>query len=117
VLAALPLASGNLVVTGLLFAVWGASANAATLPIQHRLIEIDPATAGVALSWYSTAMYAGIALAPPLGAAALATGGASLVPLVGAAAILVALIAFQAGRATGRQRSATAIPDAGPALP
>jgi len=117
VLAALPLASGNLVITGLLFAVWGASANAATLPIQHRLIEIDPATAGVALSWYSTAMYAGIALAPPLGAAALATGGASLVPLVGAVAILLALIAFQAGRATGRQRSATAIPDAGPALP
>jgi len=116
VLAVLPFASGSLVATGVLFAIWGASANAATLPIQHRLIEIDPATAGVALSWYSTAMYAGIAVAPPVGAAALAIGGASLVPIVGAAAILLALLAFQAGRAVRRSPSAAGLAEAGPAL-
>uniref|UniRef100_UPI0025B9FC2C MFS transporter n=1 Tax=Herbiconiux sp. TaxID=1871186 RepID=UPI0025B9FC2C len=98
-LAALPLAAGNLVLTGILFAVWGASANGASMPLQHRLIEIEPATAGVALSWYTTAMYAGIALAPPLGALALASGGGSAVPVAGALSVALALLAFQIGRA------------------
>jgi predicted MFS family arabinose efflux permease len=104
-LGLLPLVAHSLVGTAVLFGVWGASANAATLPLQHRLIEIDPATSGIALSWYSTAMYAGIALAPPLGAVAVGLGGAELVPEFAAIAIVLALVVFQLGLL--RPRAAT----------
>jgi predicted MFS family arabinose efflux permease len=102
-LALLPFVAGSLVGTAVLFAVWGASANAATLPVQHRLIEIDPATSGIALSWYSTAMYAGIAIAPPLGAAAFRLGGGELVPEFAAVAIVLALVVFQLGLLRSRR--------------
>jgi len=97
VLLALPFLATSLVGTGILFAIWGIAANASLLPVQHRLIEIDPATSGVALSWYSTALYAGIALAPLVGAAALHLGGGELVPLFGAVASALGLLAFQLG--------------------
>ncbi|MCU1409752.1 MAG: hypothetical protein JWR04_459 [Rhodoglobus sp.] len=97
VLLALPFLATSLVGTGILFAIWGIAANASLLPVQHRLIEIDPATSGVALSWYSTALYAGIALAPLVGAAALHIGGGELVPLFGAIASALGLLAFQLG--------------------
>lgn len=97
VMLALPFAATSLVGTGILFVLWGISANASLLPVQHRLIEIDPATSGVALSWYSTALYAGISIAPLLGAAALHIGGGELVPIVGALAAALGLLAFQLG--------------------
>jgi predicted MFS family arabinose efflux permease len=97
VMLALPFTATSLVGTGILFALWGISANASLLPVQHRLIEIDPATSGVALSWYSTALYAGISIAPLLGAAALHIGGGELVPIVGALAAALGLLAFQLG--------------------
>jgi DHA1 family inner membrane transport protein len=96
-LALLPVVATSLVATAVLFAIWGLSANAALLPVQHRLIEVDPATSGIALSWYSTAMYAGIALAPPLGASAVQLGGGELVPVFGAVAVILSLVAFQLG--------------------
>jgi DHA1 family inner membrane transport protein len=102
VMVALPFVATSLVGTGILFAIWGISANASLLPVQHRLIEIDPATSGVALSWYSTALYAGIAIAPLAGAAALHAGGGELVPLFGAVAAALGLLAFQLGWARGR---------------
>jgi predicted MFS family arabinose efflux permease len=108
VFIALPFFAGSLVSTAILFAVWGVAANASLLPLQHRLIQIDPATSGVALSWYSTAMYAGIALAPPLGAAALGIGGGELVPVFGAVAVALALLAFQLGWRARRGRRARA---------
>lgn len=97
VLIALPFVATSLVGTGILFAIWGIAANASLLPVQHRLIEIDPATSGVALSWYSTALYAGIALAPLVGAAALHVGGGELVPVFGAISAALGLVAFQLG--------------------
>jgi predicted MFS family arabinose efflux permease len=82
--------------SGLAFALWGVAAFGAVVPIQHRLVSIDPAKSGIALSWYSTAMYVGIALAPVLGSLAL-SDGAAMVPLAGAAASALALAAFQLG--------------------
>ena len=38
------------------FAVWGIAAFAVVVPVQHRLVGLDPAAAGIVLSWYSTAM-------------------------------------------------------------
>jgi DHA1 family inner membrane transport protein len=59
-------------------------------------VEIDPAKAGLTLGWYSTAMYVGIAVAPVIGGAVLAAGTVEL-PLAGAAATALALVAFQLG--------------------
>jgi predicted MFS family arabinose efflux permease len=89
--------SHSLLAIGIVFAIWGISSNAVSLPVQHRLVEVDPATAGVSLSWFSTALYAGIAIAPPLGALALRVGGPDLVPLFGAGAAVLALAAFLVG--------------------
>ena len=105
-LALVPLLQGSYPALALDFVVWGAVAFAAVIPVQHRLVSIDPATAGIALSWYSTAMYVGIALAPLLGGAALGgvggLPGADLVPLVGAALGLATLALFLVGH-TGRR--------------
>lgn len=76
------------------FAVWGAAAFAITIPIQHRLVSLAPESAGFTMSWFSTAMYLGIAIAPPLGNAADALGGAVLIPLAGAFATAGAVILF-----------------------
>jgi DHA1 family inner membrane transport protein len=102
VLVAMPFVAGNYLATALLFAVWGITAFAAVPPLQHRLIAVDPETSALALSWYTTAMYIGIALAPPLGAAAAAVGGPELIPVFGAASVAVALVVFLVGYAMGR---------------
>ncbi|HXR45621.1 MAG TPA: MFS transporter, partial [Pseudolysinimonas sp.] len=96
----------------IVFAVWGVSAFAATVPLQHRLVAVDHQTAAVAISWFSTALYIGIATAPLLGSAAIATGDVALVPLIGTVVTGLALIAFQLGfalrsRRTGRPAPAT----------
>jgi predicted MFS family arabinose efflux permease len=105
-LVALRFASGSFVATVVIFVVWGIAANAAALPIQHRLIAVDPATSGIALSWYSTAMYIGIALAPLVGAAALHVGGAASIPIFAAVAVALALGAFYLGFVRRDQRAA-----------
>jgi DHA1 family inner membrane transport protein len=79
------------------FFVWGISAFAAIVPIQHRLLGVDGKTATVAISWFSTAMYVGIAAAPVLGAAALATGIQPLVPIIGSALTVLGLASFVIG--------------------
>jgi MFS transporter, DHA1 family, inner membrane transport protein len=109
-LVAIALVSHSLVAVAIVFAIWGVSSNAVSLPIQHRLVEIDPATAGVSLSWFSTALYAGIAIAPPLGALALSVGGPDLVPLFGAVAAALALIAFLIGSALRHSREPSPAP-------
>jgi len=76
------------------FAVWGAAAFAVTIPIQHRLVALAPESAGFTMSWFSTAMYLGIAIAPPLGNVADAVGGAVLIPLAGALATAGAIALF-----------------------
>ena len=96
-LIAMLLVAHSLVGTVIVFAVWGLSANAISTPIQHRLIEANPATAGVAISWFSTALYSGIALAPPLGASALGLGNAQLIPVFGAGVVVLSLVALLLG--------------------
>jgi predicted MFS family arabinose efflux permease len=107
VLAAMPLAAHTFVGAAIVFALWGFTASAALPAIQYRQITIDPAVSGVALSWNSTALYVGIAFAPILGAAALHLGGAVLLPLLGAATAVIALVLFQLSWA-GRQPSGPA---------
>ncbi|MFC4943674.1 MFS transporter [Pseudonocardia sp. GCM10023141] len=117
VLIAMPVLHMTYLEATILFVIWGAAAFAAVVPLQHRMVAIDPATAALALSWYTTAMYIGVAVAPPIGAAALTLAGPALLPVVGAIAVLAGLAAFHLGylrrtassvSAPRRRRSATA---------
>ncbi|GAA5206848.1 MFS transporter [Microbacterium kyungheense] len=92
------------------FAAWGAAAFAITIPIQHRLVSLAPESAGFTMSWFSTAMYLGIAIAPPLGNVADAVGGAVLIPIAGAVATAAAVLMFLSGY---RRRPARTLADAG----
>jgi len=110
-LLAIPFVAHSLVGTAIVFVVWGVSSNAITLPIQHRLVQVNPATAVVALSWFSTALYAGIALAPPLGAVALGLGSPDLIPVAGSAVVVLSLVAFLLGYATRRSGARRSAPE------
>lgn len=74
----------------LLYAIWGVVAMSPQVGIQDLLVVANPAEAGVTLSWYSTAMYLGIALAPIVGVAALGIGPLAI-PLVAMVAAILAL--------------------------
>ncbi|MFD7309298.1 MFS transporter [Promicromonospora sp. NPDC059942] len=101
-LGALFAAEDSYLGTAVLFGVWGLGTATALVPIQHRLVDVDPAVAGVSLSWYSTAMYIGIAVAPVVGASVLPFGAAWL-DLLGAAAAAAALVVFALGYALPRR--------------
>ncbi|MFD6448825.1 MFS transporter [Promicromonospora sp. NPDC060204] len=101
-LGALFAAEDSYLGTAVLFGVWGLGTATALVPIQHRLVDVDPAVAGVSLSWYSTAMYIGIAVAPVVGASVLPFGAAWL-DLLGAGAAAAALVVFALGYALPRR--------------
>ncbi|MFF1574488.1 MFS transporter [Leifsonia sp. NPDC058292] len=101
-LAVLPFVESSFAASVVVFALWGVAAFAIAIPVQHRLVTVDPASSALALSWYSTAMYVGIAIAPPIGSAALALGGPEAVPAVGAIVTALALALFLAGYARRR---------------
>jgi predicted MFS family arabinose efflux permease len=96
-LVALPFIGRGFVGAAIVFVIWGMAAFAATVPVQHRMVSIDPARAALALSWFTTAMYVGIAIAPPLATAAFRLGGPAFIPFVGAIATAVGLVAFLVG--------------------
>jgi DHA1 family inner membrane transport protein len=96
-LLALPIAAGNYVASAAGYLMCGLAGFAAVPPIQHRLISIDPATSGIAISWYTTAMYLGIGLAPALAATALGVGGPALIPVFSAAVLVLAFVTLQLG--------------------
>jgi predicted MFS family arabinose efflux permease len=95
VLVAIALTEASFLWVAILFAIWGVTAFGATVPVQHRLVNVDPAQSGIAMSWYTTAMYAGIAIAPQLGAAASSIGGAAAIPIAGATFAALGLLVFQ----------------------
>ena len=67
------------------------------IPVQHRLVSIEPVHAQQTIAWYSTAMYLGISIAPPLGNGSFALGGPWLVPITGAVVSAIALVLFLLG--------------------
>jgi MFS transporter, DHA1 family, inner membrane transport protein len=105
-LAGIALVGHSFVGLAAAFVVWGVSAFASVVPVQHRLLAVDPKTASVAISWFSTALYVGIALAPLAGAAALGIHDAALIPIAGAVLTVLGLAAFLVGYARRRQTPA-----------
>lgn len=107
-LVVLAFTEASFVASVIVFALWGVAAFAIAIPVQHRLVHVDPESSALALSWYSTAMYVGIAIAPPIGTLALAAGGAVAVPLAGAAVTVGALAVFVVGYLARAPRPLTA---------
>ncbi|MDR6973217.1 MFS transporter [Leifsonia shinshuensis] len=107
-LVVLAATEASFVASVVVFALWGVAAFAIAIPVQHRLVHVEPENAALALSWYSTAMYVGIAIAPPIGTLALAAGGPVAVPLAGAVVTVAALAAFLLGYLARAPRAVTA---------
>ncbi|SEB01220.1 MFS transporter [Leifsonia sp. 21MFCrub1.1] len=107
-LVVLAFTEASFVASVVVFALWGVAAFAIAIPVQHRLVHVDPESSALALSWYSTAMYVGIAIAPPIGTLALAAGGAVAVPLAGSAVTVGALAVFVVGYLARAPRPLTA---------
>ena len=97
VLVLIALAGGAFGLHVVLFALWGATALGATIPIQQRLATIDRATTGLTLSWFTSAQYLGIAVAPVVATAAAGLSGASLIPIAGAVVLVVCVVTFRLG--------------------
>ncbi|AXH34695.1 MFS transporter [Humibacter sp. BT305] len=112
-LAVLTFVESSFVASVVVFAVWGVAAFAIAIPVQHRLVSVDPDSAALTLGWYSTAMYVGIAVAPPLGTAALSLGGPVAPPVAGAVVTALALVFFLAAYARRRGRDSV-LPTGGP---
>jgi DHA1 family inner membrane transport protein len=102
VLLAVPFGEQSFIALVVLFFVLGMVGFGAAVPVQHRLVSVDPERSALAMSWYTTAMYLGIAIAPILGGAASQIGGAPLIPIVAAVVIALAFVAFQFGYGTRR---------------
>jgi DHA1 family inner membrane transport protein len=97
ILVLITLIGGTFWIEVILFALWGATALGATIPIQHRLATIDRATTGLTLSWFTSAQYLGIAIAPVVATAAAGFAGASLIPIAGAVVLAVCIVTFGLG--------------------
>jgi DHA1 family inner membrane transport protein len=97
ILVLITLIGGTFSVEVVLFALWGATALGATIPIQHRLATIDRATTGLTLSWFTSAQYLGIAIAPVVATTAAGLAGASLIPIAGAVVLAVCIVTFRLG--------------------
>lgn len=96
-LAIIPLAEPSFLALALVFPVWGVAAFGTGVAVQHRLVAVGAERAGIAVSWYATAVYVGIAIAPLIGGVALDLLGATVVPLAAAGSVLVAIGFFQVG--------------------
>ncbi|MEN0085545.1 MAG: MFS transporter [Leifsonia sp.] len=107
-LIVLAFTEASFVASVVVFALWGVAAFAIAIPVQHRLVHVEPESSALALSWYSTAMYVGIAIAPPIGTLALAAGGPVAVPLAGALVTAAALAVFLVGYLARAPRPVTA---------
>jgi DHA1 family inner membrane transport protein len=96
-LAVMPLAEPSFAALAVVFLVWGIAAFGTGVAVQHRLVAVGADRSAVAVSWYSTAVYVGIAIAPLIGGAALDLVGPSEVPHAAALAVLFAAVFFHLG--------------------
>lgn len=95
------LTDSSFLAIAIVFALWGIATCAVLPPVQHRLVEVDPGRSALSLSWYTTAVYGGIGLAPIIGSSAAANP--QLIPVLAAGLLLLALLAFQVSYFRRRQ--------------
>ncbi|WP_406640739.1 MFS transporter [Amycolatopsis sp. WGS_07] len=92
VMVLLPFTATTVVGAGITLFVWGLANWSFSPPLQHRLIELSPGHAGLALSLNASAIYLGVGLSGVVGGAVLTSAGPTVLPEV--AAILAAAAAL-----------------------
>jgi MFS transporter, DHA1 family, purine base/nucleoside efflux pump len=102
--AVLPLTAHTLAGAAVVLALWGAFTWAFNPPVQALLLELAP-TGGLVLSLNASAIYLGTALAGVVGGIVIDSGGLLVLPLVGAALVLV-VIGLMLVLHLGRRRTA-----------
>lgn len=76
--------------------VWSAAGLMVMAPLQTRLVRLDPEKSNLSLALNASAVYVGMSLGSAISAVAYETVGISILPLLTAAGIGVALLAFRA---------------------
>lgn len=99
----MPLAGAALWSSIVTIAIWGMSAWAALLAIQHRVVQISPG----AIAWNSSATFFGIALSGPVGSLAIASVGPHSLTYIAAAVLVLAVVSgFVSHRLVSRAQAA-----------
>ncbi|WP_409183384.1 MFS transporter [Amycolatopsis sp. VS8301801F10] len=101
VMALLPFTATTVVGAGITLFVWGLANWSFSPPLQHRLIELSPRHAGLALSLNASAIYLGVGLSGVVGGAVLTSAGPTVLPEVAAvlaAAAMLVIVFFWGAR-------------------
>jgi predicted MFS family arabinose efflux permease len=91
VMAVLPVAAGTVAGAVVTMFAWGLATWSFNPPVQHRLIELSPGHAGLALSLNASAIYLGVGLSGVVGGFVLGSGGPLVLPEAAAVLMLMAL--------------------------
>ncbi|MFF5991523.1 MFS transporter [Prauserella flavalba] len=89
-LALLPVAATTVAGAATVQFLWGVATWSFNPPVQHRLITLSPAGAGLLLSLNASAIYLGVGLSGVVGGLVLRLGGPALLPEVAALLTLAA---------------------------
>ncbi|SEP51787.1 MFS transporter [Amycolatopsis saalfeldensis] len=112
VLVLLPLTTATVVGAAVTLFFWGMGTWAFSPPVQHRLIELSPGHAGLALSLNASAIYLGVGLSGVVGGAVLTSAGPKALPEIAAVLTAVAfavMLFFWGARARAAAREEVAV--------
>ncbi|ATY09500.1 MFS transporter [Amycolatopsis sp. AA4] len=112
VMVLLPFTATTVVGAGITLFVWGLANWSFSPPLQHRLIELSPGHAGLALSLNASAIYLGVGLSGVVGGAVLTSAGPTVLPEVAAAlaaASMLVVVFFWGARKRVETREEVAV--------
>ena len=100
--ALLPLSSAHFAAGLVAIAVSGVSGWAIMVPQQHRLIALSPGSAPLVIALNASALYLGVALSGPIGAAGIGLVGAHQLGFLTTGFLLLGLLASEVAHRFGR---------------
>ncbi|MGW7532007.1 MFS transporter [Amycolatopsis sp. NPDC054798] len=112
VMVLLPFTATTVVGAGITLFVWGLANWSFSPPLQHRLIELSPGHAGLALSLNASAIYLGVGLSGVVGGAVLTSAGPTVLPEIAAilaAAAMLVVVFFWGSRKRAEVREEVAV--------
>ncbi|MCG3757824.1 MFS transporter [Amycolatopsis sp. Poz14] len=112
VMVLLPFTATTVVGAGITLFVWGLANWSFSPPLQHRLIELSPGHAGLALSLNASAIYLGVGLSGVVGGAVLTSAGPTVLPEIAAilaAAAMLVVVFFWGARKRAEVREEVAV--------
>jgi predicted MFS family arabinose efflux permease len=93
-MSALPLAASTVPGAAVILLVWGMATWSFNPPMQNRLVELSPSTAGLVLAMNAAAIYLGVGLSGVAGGVVISLSGTVTLGPVAAALTVVALAVF-----------------------